>query len=606
MPKGEVTLLFTDVVGSSRLWETHGDGFIPIWQAHDAILRDAFARFGGFEVKTEGDAFMVAFRNPMDAIHCAVFAQAALNRYPWPENIGPIRVRMGIHCGDPIVHGSDYFGPVVNRAANTCKAAHGGQILATEETIEKAREALDPKIELHDLGYHRLKDMGAAQRIFEPRHVELDLRSFPPPRSLSGQPNNLPVQRTSFVGRAREIEQIAAYLAQGGKPLLTVTGPTGIGKTRLTLQAAATHSDWFPDGVWYVRLDHAHDVASAAAAIADAMGMPLSKIGSTAEQVRGLLADRRCLLILDDANSLPYADKLLRELLDGTSGLRCLATARESLEIEGAESIELSGLSLSHAAVQETGRDVREPVPSAPDEELFLRTDAGRMFVERASDVNPDFELSGADRAAALKLVSWLEGVPDSIERAAQLMDRFTPSAVLDELEKRLVTIIPASGSPGVEKLKEIMRSGAQKVRQSVEEAARTPSNHIGRLIQGVANIATDRKNETDAAELGRQSLAMSQEAGDDLGMADALRQLARLKAQQGDHNSARAMLAASAQLYRRHGNSAHTEVQRELSKSVGAGIGVNQSEDDSAAQEQVATAVDLAMKMKLKMKETH
>ena len=210
MPTGEVTLLFTDVVGSSRLWEQHGDRFIPIWQAHDAILRDAFSRFGGYEVKTEGDAFMVAFRDPAAAVHCALFGQAALARYPWPADIGPLQVRMGIHTGEPIVHGTDYFGPVVNRAANTCKAAHGGQILVTDETIVNTESRLDVKVDLRDLGAHRLKDMGAPQRLYEARHSEIQLRSFPPPRTLDGQPNNLPVQRTSFVGRAKEIEQIAA------------------------------------------------------------------------------------------------------------------------------------------------------------------------------------------------------------------------------------------------------------------------------------------------------------------------------------------------------------------------------------------------------------
>jgi len=582
MPTGEVTLLFTDVVGSSRLWEQHGDGFIPIWQAHDAILRDAFSRFGGYEVKTEGDAFMVAFRDPVAAVHCALFAQTALARYPWPSDIGPLFVRMGIHTGEPIVHGTDYFGPVVNRAANTCKAAHGGQILVTEETIDNTDSRLDAKVDLCDLGAHRLKDMGAPQKLYEARHSEVQLRSFPPPRTLEGQPNNLPVQRTSFVGRAKEIEQIAAYLAQGNKPLLTVSGPSGIGKTRLTLQAAAAHADWFPDGVWYVRLDGARDLVGAAAAIADAMSIPINPSGSAVLQVRAWLADRRCLLILDDANALPHADRLIREILTGTSGLRCLATSRESLEIEGADNLSLSGL----PAV--TGDADHEGLASD-----FIKSDAGRLFVDRASETDPDFKMSETETAAAMKLIAWLGGVPDSIERAAQLMDRFVPSAVLEELEKRLAPVFNTTGSPGVEKLKGIMRKGAQKVRHTVGEATRPPAAHLGRLIQGIANVATDRKQDQEAAQLGRESLRLSQDAGDDLGMADALRQLARVKAQQGDHQSARAMLAAASQLYRRHNSAEYDSVQRELESTENPNVALHEGE----ARAFVANAVDLAMK---------
>lgn len=598
MPIGEVTLLFTDVVGSSRLWEEHGDGFIPIWQAHDAVLRDAFSRFGGYEVKTEGDAFMVAFRDPVSAVHCALFAQAALARYPWPADIGPLRVRMGIHTGEPIVHGTDYFGPVVNRAANTCKAAHGGQILVSEETINKTESRLDVKVDLCDLGDHRLKDMGAPQKLYEARHTEVRARSFPPPRTLEGQPNNLPVQRTSFVGRAREIEQIAAYLAQGNKPILTVIGPSGIGKTRLTLQAAAAHADWFPDGVWYVRLDRAGDLVGAAAAIADAMSIPLNPAGPAVEQVRAWLADRQCLLILDDANSLPHADRLIREILTGTSGLRCLATARESLEIEDGDSLHLTGLSsappahfgqLSDATTK--AETEIEAVAISPDD--FVKSEAGRLFVDRAAAVNPDFDMSVSERAAALKLVAWLEGVPDSIERAAQLMDRFAPSAVLEELEKRLAPVVSGTSSPGVEKLKGIMRKGAQKVRHSVGEATRPPSVNLSRLIQGIANVATDRKEDLQAAQLGRESLRLSQDAGDDLGVADALRQLARVKAQQGDHQSARAMLAAAAQLYRRHNSLEYAGVQQELTRTGSSEI----TEPEAIASVALATAVDLAMK---------
>ncbi len=585
LPTGELTLLFTDVVGSSRLWEEHGDGFIPIWQAHDAVLRDAFARFGGYEVKTEGDAFMVAFKDPAAAVHCALFAQAALSKYPWPAEIGPIRVRMGMHTGEPIIHGADYFGPVVNRAANICKAAHGGQILVSDDTATKTQGLLDAKVHLDDLGEHRLKDMGPAQRMFEARHTEYDARSFPPLRSLEPQPNNLPVQSTSFVGRAEEIEHIAAYLAQGNKPLLTVTGPSGIGKTRLSLQAAAAHADWFPDGVWYVKMDRAGDLQSAAEAIANAIRIPLTPDSSPVDQVRDWLAGRRCLLILDDANNLPHASRLLRELLSGSDGLRCLATARDSLQFEGADTLQLTGLKAQIPADGTDGLDLRPDEAIQADTER-IDTEAGRLFMDRAAEANPDFKMSPVETAAAAKLVAWLEGVPDSIEKAASLMDRLSPAHVLDELEKRLMPVLNSAAGPGVEKLKEVMRLNAQKVKVTVSEpVSRPPSANLSRLIQGIANVAADRQNEEQAAALSRESLRAALEGGDEVAMADSLRQLAALRARHGDHQSASAMLAAAAQLYRRNAPPARNG-------ALPSGV----EDSQATSQKTVADAIDIAM----------
>ena len=201
--------------------------------------------------------------------------------------------------------------------------------------------------------------------------------------------------------------------------------------------------------------------------------------------------------------------------------------------------------------------------------------------------------MTESESDAAARLIAWLGGVPDSIERAAQLMDRFKPSAVLDELEKRLAPVLSNSSSPGVEKLKGIMRKGAQKVRHTVGEPSKPPSVNLGRLIQGIANVATDRKDDRQAAQLGRESLKLSHDAGDDLGVADALRQLARVKAQQGDHQSARAMLAAASQLYRRHNSDEYEGVQRELTRTGSTNADIHETDAHAA----VATAVDLAMK---------
>jgi class 3 adenylate cyclase/predicted ATPase len=603
LPTGTVTLLFTDIVHSSRLWEQHGDRFIPVWQAHDAILRDAIARHHGHEVKSEGDAFMVAFADAADALNCALYAQTALARYPWPADIGPVKVRIALHTGEPFVFHDDYFGPMVNRAAYLCKAAHGGQILLSEEARQAVGKRADPALEFIDRGELRLKDMDMPQRVCEAWHPSLHTHAFPPPRTLDGQPNNLPTQRTSFVGRAREIEAIAAFLAQGEKPVLTLTGPGGIGKTRLSLQAAAATSEWFPDGIWYVRLVEAHDVVGAAVEIASTMHVPLDPDRPVLPQVRAWLADRRCLLVLDDAGTLPHADRLLRELLSGSTGLRCLATSRESLRIAESDELALAGLPTSPQPSSEqkpprptlgaeAGADPRETEAL----QALIRTEAGRLFLERAAAVNPQLRLSASEMEATAQLLKQLEGAPVSIERAAQMMDRVPPSVVLEWLNQRLEPDRVPLRTPGMQKFRSIVRGVSQKVSDQIEVLPRALEANLGRLLQGVADHATERRDEKQATDLGRESLRLSREAGDTAGMAAALRQLAQVKWRQGDRQSATALLTAAAQLYREHDPEHYPEVQRELER---AREQLGQTEGKLPVTPTVDTAVALALEEK-------
>ena len=626
LPTGSVTLLFTDIEGSSRLWGKHGDAFIPVWQAHDALLRDAISRFGGYEVKSEGDSFMVAFSDAANALNCAVYAQGALARYPWPPDIGPIRVRMGLHTGEPFVHRNDYFGPCVNRAAETCNAAHGGQILVSQEAREAAGADVGPSIDFLDFGEQRMKDLGAPQRLFQVCHPDLESHPFAPPRTLEGQPNNLPLQRTSFVGRAREIEQVAAYLAGGDKPVLTLTGPIGIGKTRLSLQVAAATAEWFPDGVWYVRLIEARDVVGAALEIASALNIPLDPDQPALPQVRDWLADRRCLLILDDANALPQADRLIRELLSNSTNLRCLATSRESLQIDESDDISIGGLATSAEASGQSPQSaetmqamlpaanaaaesasLEEPSASAPqahaappleallpplsrrlpafiqtalnkavagDTEAqqrfrdLVKTDAGRLFIERALAVNPELHLSTKDLDAIEQLLRELDGAPISIERAAHLMDRVPPTMILEWLNQRLAPDRVPARNPGVEKFRRILRQGAQKVQDRVEDLPKTMEARLGQFFQSVLDTTHERRDPQQATELRQDALRIARDAEDTLGMAHALRHLARSRWQQGDRQSAVALLTSAAQLYRDHQSETYPEVQRELDEA--------------------------------------
>ena len=627
LPTGSVTLLFTDIEGSSRLWGKHGDAFIPVWQAHDALLRDAISRFGGYEVKSEGDSFMVAFSDAANALNCAAYAQGALARYPWPPDIGPVRVRMGLHTGEPFVHRNDYFGPCVNRVAETCNAAHGGQILASWEARQAAGGRADPNLDFLDFGEQRMKDMGTPQRLFQVCHPDLEAHPFAPPRTLEGQPNNLPLQRTSFVGRAKEIEQVAAYLAGGDKPVLTLTGPRGIGKTRLSLQIAAATAEWFPDGVWYVRLVEARDVVGAALEIASALNIALDPDQPALSQVRDWLADRCCLLILDDANALPQADRLIRELLSNSANLRCLATSRESLHIEESGEMPVSGLATAaegseaetseaeaskahqqltvsgsaedaplkeESAVSQETWNAPQPAPLLPplsrrlpallhtalnkavaaDTEAqqrfreLVRTDAGRLFIERALAVNPDLNLSAKDIGAIEQLLRELDGAPVSIERAAHLMDRVPPTMILEWLNQRLAPDRVPARNPGVEKFRRILRQGAQKVQDKVEDLPKTMEARLGQFFQSVLDTTHERRDPQQATQLRQDALRIARDAEDTLGMAHALRHLARARWQQGDRQSAVALLTSAAQLYRDHQSETYPEVQRELDEA--------------------------------------
>lgn len=596
MPTGIVTLMFTDIEGSTRLWEAHGDRFIPVWQAHDAILRDAVARFGGYEVKSEGDSLMIAFSDAASALNCALFAQAALARYPWPPDIGSPRVRMGLHTGEPFLHGKDYFGPVVNRAAHICSAAHGGQVLLSDETRDVIGSRLDPGIQLTDKGEQRLKDMGVPQQLYQAYHPSVDEKPFPPLRTLEGRPNNLPIQRTSFVGREHEIEKIAAYFAEGNKPVLTLTGPGGIGKTRLSLQAAAARSEWFPDGVWYVRLSETRDVQGAAIEVASVLNAPLDPALPVLPQLREWLANRRCLLILDDVGTVPHAARLLRELLSGSDGLRCLATSRESLQIDEAEDYSLTGLALEpdHSGsprelpASAIGADATESAPL----ETLSASDAGRLFLERVATANPRLKLPRNEERAAEDLVKLLEGHPANIEHATLLTDRVLPSGIRDWLSRQLASPEETENASGVEKFKGIMRRNAQKVKSAVEEVAKASDVNFNRLLQGIANIQTDLRNQQQASELGRQSLRISREAGDELGIAAALRQLSRVQWDRGDRQNAITLLTVASRLYRLHNHPQQIEVQRELEIRQ---MHLGQAEIDLSAPS-VEQAVSLAM----------
>lgn len=239
VPTGVVTLLFTDISGSSRLWETHGDAFISVWQTHDALMHHTIRRFGGYVVKTEGDAFMVAFSDAKAALYCAIFAQVALMHYPWPQDVGIPRVRMGLHTGSPFIQNNDYFGPTVNRAAYICAKAVGGQIIISSEAQESIADRADAKIRFDFLGEIPLKGESMPQRVFQVTHPgmkEVERANATGSASV----------RTCMVGHSRGLEMIASFLSMGDKPILSVMGSTGVGRAKVRMENGDFKPEWFP------------------------------------------------------------------------------------------------------------------------------------------------------------------------------------------------------------------------------------------------------------------------------------------------------------------------------------------------------------------------
>jgi predicted ATPase/class 3 adenylate cyclase len=378
LPTGTVTLVFTDIEGSTRLLRELGERYADALAEHRRVLREAFGHHGGFEVDTQGDAFFFAFTSAREAVGAASEAQKALAE-------GLIRVRIGVHTGEPALTEEGYIGSDVHRAARICAAGHGGQIVVSDAT----RALLDGS-ELRDLGEHRLKDLSEPRRLYQ-----LGEDEFPPLRTL--YQTNLPVPSTPFLGRERELSEVLGLLRSGR--MLTLTGPGGTGKTRLAAQAAAESAEDFPGGVWWVSLAAVPDPELVLDSIAQVLGAK----GELAEHI----ADKELLLLLDNLEQLLSAAPKLAELLARCGGLRLLVTSREPLRV---------------AAEQEY------PVPPLVSEE------AVGFFCARARVVRPDFEPS-ADVAAICRR---LDNLPLALELAAARVKVLSLEQILARLEHAL------------------------------------------------------------------------------------------------------------------------------------------------------------------------
>jgi predicted ATPase len=382
LPRGTVTLLFTDIEGSTRLLHELGDGYAEVLADHRRVLREAFGKHGGVEVDTQGDAFFYAFASATDAVAAAEEAQQALAE-------GLVRVRIGLHTSEPRLTDEGYVGAAVHRAARIMSAGHGGQVVVSEAT----RRLLDSRFELRDLGEHRLKDLDAPERLFQ-----IGDSSFPPLRSLNN--TNVPLQLEPLVGRKRELADLVRLVRRDGIRLVTLTGPGGIGKTRLALELGAEIVADFAHGVWFVDLAAIREPHLVAPTITGVLGAK--------DDLREHVGDRSLGLVLDNFEQVIEAGAELALLLAACANLVVVATSREPLRIGGESVYSL------------------RPLAEAPAVELFR---------QRATAAAPDFDASYSELADVCARVDFL---PLAIELAAARAKTLTPSALRLRLERRL------------------------------------------------------------------------------------------------------------------------------------------------------------------------
>jgi predicted ATPase/class 3 adenylate cyclase len=424
LPSGTVTFLFTDIQGSTALWENHQRAMQIALARHDELLRSAIVRQGGAVFKTVGDAFYAAFATADAAVRAALTAQRALQAEPWGAETGPLRVRMALHTGTADERDGDYFGPPLNRVARLLAVGHGGQILLSLTTQELIRDQLPTGADLRDRGEHSLKDLIRPERIFQ--LVVPDLPSdFPPLKTLNNRPNNLPMQATPLIGREREVAAACALLRQPNVRLLTFTGLGGTGKTRLSLQVAAELLDDFANGVFFVALDLIRDPDLVVRTIAHALGVTETGEKPVLETLKDYLRDKQVLLVLDNFEQVVEAAPVVSQLLLTSPGLKVLVTTRIVLHLYGEREFPVPPLAL--------------PNPHhLPPLEHLSQYDAVRLFIERAQAVKPDFTITNANAPAVAEICHRLDGLPLAIELAAARIKLLPPHAMIARLKSRL------------------------------------------------------------------------------------------------------------------------------------------------------------------------
>ncbi len=427
LPTGTVTFLFTDIEGSTRLWQQHPEPMKQALLRHHALLQQSIESSNGYVFQIVGDAFCAAFHTAAGGVAAALAAQRALAAEPWGET-GPIRVRMALHTGTADLHAGEHkageymSGLTLSHTARLLSVAHGGQILVSNATQELVRNDLPSLVELRNLGLHRLRDLTRAEHIYQVVAQRLPDR-FPALRSLEVVPNNLPRQLTTFIGREREIAEAKRLLAE--THLLTITGPGGSGKTRLSLEIGARLLSEYPDGVWLVEFAHLADPARVPQVLATALSVREEADRPLLVTLVDHLRPKRVLLLLDNCEHLIDACAGLADtLLRGCPEVKILPSSREALGLTGEVVFRVPPLSLPDSRL-------------VPALERLAEYEAVRLFVDRAIAVKPDFTLRDDTAAAVVQICRRLDGIPLAIELAAARVRTLSVQQITAHLDER-------------------------------------------------------------------------------------------------------------------------------------------------------------------------
>ena len=413
------TFLFTDIEGSSQLWERDAEQVSVALARHDFLLRKAVESCRGRVVKMSGDGLHAAFDDPLNAVRAALAIQLALAD-PAATNGLSLRTRCGLHIGTVEHRDNDYFGTAVNRAARIMAAAHGGQILLSQAVVNLVHDRLDARSALRDLGSVRLRDLASPEHVYQLLHPELR-QNFPALRSLERTPNNLPRQVTSFVGRQHEMSEARRLLTR--TRLLTLVGVAGIGKTRLALQLAADVIDEYSDGVWFADLAQITDPSLVVPVVAQALAVQEQPGRPLAQVLRTHLGPLRLLLILDNCEHVIEAcAHLVSSIVQTSAQVRIVATSREALRISGEQTYVLPSLSLPR---------------SVDDAQAIGSSDAVQLFIERARLRRPDFALGERTSPVVAEICNRLDGMPLALELAAAQLELMTVEKIAERLDDR-------------------------------------------------------------------------------------------------------------------------------------------------------------------------
>ena len=525
LPTGTVTFLFTDIEGSTQRWDAHREAMSAAVQRHDAIVRAAMDAHGGYVFKTLGDAFCVAFARSDAAVAAALDFQRALAAEDFAA-VGGLRVRVALHTGTADERDSDYFGPAVNRVARLLSIGHGGQTLLSGVMHDFVLGSLPSRVSLRDLGEHRLKDLSRPEYVYQ--LVAPDLASeFPALRSLESMANNLPLQMTSFVGREREVAEIAELL--GTHRLVTLVGSGGIGKTRTSLQVAANLLDGSGNGVWFIELAPLASGGYIPAAIAQVLGLSLPPQGDELAHLVKTLKSWHALLVFDNCEHLIDASaKSIAALLGGCPKISVLASSRQGIGVAGEAIYRLPSL-----AVSDAGTDGLSATDAAA-------APAVALFVERAISADQRFALTDENASIIVEICRRLDGIPLAIELAAARVKILSPRQLRERLDERFRVLV--GGSRDVLPRQKTLRALIDWSHDLLDDRERMLFRRLGIFVNGFTLEAatavgtSDDLGELDLfdvlASLVDKSLVLAEPAGDALRyrMLESTRAYAREK----------------------------------------------------------------------------